>query len=152
MKTSQNGINFITKEEGLKLETYLDVAGLLTIGVGHLVNPDDNLVLGDKITYDEAMDFLKSDLLDVERCIANFIACDINQNQYDALASFIFNCGISAFKTSTLLKKLNMNDFTGAVKEFPKWSKITVKGIKQVHPSLLARRNREAELFNKELS
>jgi len=45
------------------------------------------------------------------------------QNQYDALCSFIFNIGGTAFKGSTMLKLLNQANYQGAADDFPKWKK-----------------------------
>ena len=67
----------------------------------------------------------------------------INQNQYDALCSFTYNVGIRAFIKSTLLKKINQNDFSGAANEFLRWNKVDGKP----HPGLTDRREQEKNLF-----
>ena len=69
----------------------------------------------------------------------------INQNQFDALVSFSFNCGSGALKKSTLLRKLNARDFSGAANEFLKWNKSN--GI--ILEGLVKRRKDERELFLK---
>jgi lysozyme len=155
MRISENGKNFLISQEGMVLKIYLDSVGKKTLGCGHLIIPEDleySLPVGTPITIDQAMDFLEKDLEIVERCINAYVTVDLSQNQYDSLCSFIFNCGVNSFASSTLLKKLNMGDFSGAAKEFEKWSKITVNGIKKVSPGLFNRRKREAELFSKEIA
>ena len=46
--------------------------------------------------------------------MANYVKVPLNQNQFDALVSFSFNCGAGALKTSTLLQKLNSCNYNGA--------------------------------------
>lgn len=69
----------------------------------------------------------------------------LTQNQYDALVSLVFNIGRGSFARSSLLKKLNAGDMTGAAQEFPRW--VYAKGKKL--PGLITRRNDEMELFLK---
>ena len=76
-----------------------------------------------KITQVQAEAYLKSDLTTYERAVNKYVKVPINQNQFDALVSFSFNCGIGALKTSTLLKKLNNKDYSGAAHELLKWNK-----------------------------
>jgi len=149
MKVSDNGKLFITQQEGLRLKVYLDSAGLPTVGVGHLILPEDNLHLGDEITYDEAMDFLDADLVKVENCMDKYLKVGLSQNAYDACCSLTFNIGVVAFKNSTLLKKINSYDLKGAASQFLVWDKITdpVSGKKVPLSSISKRRERESKLF-----
>ncbi|URO00941.1 lysozyme [Leclercia adecarboxylata] len=139
MKTSNNGIGFIRSHEGCVLTAYHDGGGVWTIGVGHTKGVKE----GQTITQDQADQFLADDLVPVETCINGHIAVTLNQNQFDALASFIFNLGEFAFTGSTLLKKLNAGDYTGAANEFPKWD----HDNGEVVQGLLNRRLDEKELF-----
>lgn len=139
MKTSNNGIGFIRSHEGCKLAAYLDGGGVWTIGVGHTKGVEK----GQTITQEQADKFLADDLAPVESCINGHVTAQLNQNQFDALASFVFNVGEAAFTGSTLLKKLNAGDYTGAANEFPKWDHdngVVVQG-------LLNRRLDEQALF-----
>ncbi len=88
MKTSQKGIDLIKSFEGCKLTAYQDSVKVWTIGYGHTsgVKP------GMKITQAQAEDFLKKDLAKFEKAV-NAIKQDFNQNQFDALVSFAYNCG-----------------------------------------------------------
>jgi len=151
MKLSDKGKKFLIDQEGLKLKVYLDTAGLPTVGVGHLIVPSDNLSMGDTITNEQAMDFLEDDVLEAEEAINQWVDADLTINMSDALISLIFNIGVGAFKKSTLLKELNLENYKLASLEFLKWSKITDPITKQkiTSSSILARRQRERELFDK---
>lgn len=139
MKTSDNGIGFIRAHEGCKLTAYQDGGGVWTIGVGHT----KGVKKGQTITQVQADKFLADDLAPVESCINGKVTAALNQNQFDALASFVFNVGESAFKGSTLLKKLNAGDYPGAANEFPKWCHDNGKTVQ----GLLNRRIDEQALF-----
>lgn len=118
MKTSNNGIRFIRDHEGCKLTAYMDGGGVWTIGVGHTRGVQQ----GQTITREQADAFLAQDLAPVENCINENVMVELNQNQFDALADFVFNTGEGAFTSSTLLKKLNASDYRGAADQFPRWA------------------------------
>ena len=139
MKTSDKGIGLIKRFEGLRLKAYLCPAGKPTIGYGHT----KGVKLGDVITEEEAEQLLLEDLIVVENEI-NKHNLDINQNQFDALVSFVYNVGVGNFRTSTLLKKIkaNPNDKTIA-NEFKRWVYSNGKRL----PGLVKRREEEAKLY-----
>ena len=139
MKTSDKGIGLIKRFEGLRLKAYLCPAGKPTIGYGHT----KDVKLGDVITEEEAEQLLREDLIVVENEI-NRHNLNLNQNQFDALVSFVYNVGIGNFRTSTLLKKIkaNPNDKTIA-NEFKRWVYSNGKRL----PGLVKRREEEAELY-----
>jgi lysozyme len=143
MKVSDAGIEFIKKEEGLKLNAYLDVAGIPTIGYG----TTSGVRMGDRITPEKAEEFLRRDLERVESAIMRNVPYGLTPKQFDALASFIYNVGIGAFTRSTLLKKLLASDIVGAANEFPKWNKSKVNSKLRPVDGLTARRNRERKMF-----
>ena len=97
------GLALVKTYEGLKLEAYRDTSGILTIGYGHTagVKPDD--IIG----AERAELLLEMDLMDVERAVSGLVKVPLNDNQFSALVSFVFNVGEGAFAKSTLLKKLN---------------------------------------------
>lgn len=143
MNISKNGIDFIKKEEGLVLNAYLCPANVWTIGYGHT----NGVKKGDKITEEKAEDFLVNDLLYSERIVNKMVKVKLNQNQYDALVSFVFNVGSGNFINSTLLKKLNAGANSDEIcVELRRW--IFSKGRKL--PVLVARRQRECELYQRE--
>ena len=131
----------ITKQfEGCQLEAYQDPIGKWTVGYGH-TGPD--VYRGLTITQDRADHLLMLDLLLAQNTVNNLVEPQINQNQFDALCDFVFNCGTGNFQSSTLLKLINANDLADAAKEFVKWDKAAGKPL----PGLLKRRQAEAALF-----
>jgi lysozyme len=143
MKISPHGIEAIKRHEGLRLQAYLDSAGVATVGVGHTAG----VKMGDVISVEQADQFLREDLAWVEAAIRNHVKVPLTQNQYDALCSLIFNIGAGGFQESTLLRKLNAGDYAGAADEFPRWNKATVQGSLTVIPGLSTRRTAERALF-----
>lgn len=143
-KTSANGQAFIKKHEKLELNAYPDPGTKgepYTIGYGHT----GGVKKTDKITEKQASDFLANDLKTAENAVKSKVTVPLNQNQFDALVSFIFNVGGGNFAKSTLLKKLNKKDYAGAADEFPKWN----KGGGKVLGGLVTRRKDERDLFLK---
>jgi len=147
MKTGKEGKNLIKKYEGFRSHAYVCPAGVNTIGFGTTVINGKPVPEGMKITLDEANVFLDADLYDFENGINSLVKVDLNQNQFDALVCFVYNIGLGAFKKSTLLRKLNGEDFDGASKEFLRWNKAGGK----VLPGLVRRRESEMNLFLKEV-
>ena len=149
MKASQigvKGLNLIKKYEGLRLKPYLCAAGLPTIGFGATYYPNGTKVkLTDKaISEFEASTMLGEMLKHYEKSVDSFTRDDITQNQFDALVSFAYNCGVGNLKGSTLLKKVNKDPFDKSIRqEFLKWN----KGGGKVLSGLTKRRTEEADLY-----
>lgn len=144
MKISNDGIAFIKREEGERLVGYLDSVGIPTIGVGHTGTVEGKPVAkGMVITPAQSTSLLLRDLAWVESAINGNVKVPLKQNQYDALCSFVFNVGRTAFVNSTLLKKLNAKDYAGAAGQLLQW-----KRAGTIADLLLPRRKRERELFN----
>lgn len=144
--TSDVGISLIESFEDLKLNSYDDGVGVWTIGIGTTVYPNGNRVKkGETITKDQAYQYFKNDLQSFENTVNNVVKVNINQNQFDALVSLAYNIGSSAISKSTLIKKLNQNDFKGAAEQFLVWN----KGGGKVMNGLVRRRKTEKELFEK---
>ena len=139
MKLSQKGLDFIKYFEGCKLKAYLDPAGIATIGYGNTRIAR----LGLKISSYQAEALLKEDII-IKEAEINRLNLNLNQNQFDAIVSFVFNLGIGNLKRSTLYKLLqkNPNNFMIAF-EFPKWRRANGKVI----PGLERRRKREAQMY-----
>lgn len=141
MKTGQHGIDLIKKYESCKLTAYLCPAKVWTIGYGHT----QGVKQGDKITQAQADKFLADDLESFEYYVRAVVFKELNQSQFDALVSFVFNGGSGNFKKSTLLKLLNEGKFTQAALEFSKWNKADGKVLE----GLTKRRESERLLFVK---
>lgn len=140
MKTSKNGISLIREFEGCKLTPYADTARKQTIGIGHLIKPGEHF---EAITEQQADDLLRHDLVAAELCVNQCVSVEVDQNEFDALVSFTFNLGGKRLLTSTLLEKLNNEDYDGAADEFLKWDKAS--GVES--SGLKRRREAERELF-----
>jgi GH24 family phage-related lysozyme (muramidase) len=144
MVTGNNGIDLIKKSEGCELDAYLDAVGIWTIGYGHTGTVDGKAIcFGMVITQDEAIELLKADLRKFEKSVEELVTTEINQNQFDALVSFTYNVGPGNLKKSTLLKKVNTDDFNGAAEEFLKWNKAGGRVLN----GLTTRREAEKKLF-----
>jgi lysozyme len=124
MKTSQVGRKAIALREGNILTAYRDTVGVITIGVGHTTAAGPPVVTpGMKITADQSDEILSRDLVAVENDVNSAVKVPLTQNQFDALVSFVFNVGGGAFRGSTLLRKLNARDYSGAADQFLVWVK-----------------------------
>ena len=139
MKTSPKGIALIKEFEGLRLKAYLCPGGVWTIGYGHTAGVKPGKVISEA----QAEEYLKADLISFERYL-NGLGLALNQNQFDALISLIYNIGIGNFQKSTLLRKarINAND-NSIMDEFLRW--VYSKG--RVLPGLQRRRLREVKLY-----
>jgi len=137
---SDNGFALTRSFEGLRLTAYQDCGGVWTIGYGH-TGPE--VRAGLTITEAKAETLLRSDLAASETCVNRAVNVPIAQNQFDALVDFCFNCGRGNLLQSTLLRKVNIGDFTGAAAQFGLWD----HAAGEVVEGLVRRRKAEAELF-----
>ena len=145
MKTSETGLQFIRREEGERLTAYADIIGVWTIGVGHTGAVDGKPVAkGMVISADKSRELLSADLLKFETAITRLVKVPLKQYEFDALVSLVFNIGETNFARSTLLKKLNTNDFKGAAEQFLAWKNAGGRPVQ----GLLNRRKREKDMFN----
>ncbi|MFI8415488.1 lysozyme [Serratia sp. NPDC078593] len=141
MNIGANGTDLIKKFEGLRLHAYQCSANVWTIGYGHTqgVRP------GDIIIQEEADKFLQLDIVESEHAVNQRVSVPLTQNQFDALVSFVFNVGVGHFSKSTLLKKINADDYDGCAQEFLRW--VHVGGVATA--GLIKRREAEQALFLK---
>jgi lysozyme len=169
MKTSKFGLEFVARWEGIVLHPYMDVGGLWTIGVGHLIKSTDSFstisnvkikeLLKSKdeqhpysellITREEALEILAKDVEEVEKALNIFVTVPLNQNQFDALVSFGFNCGTGVFRTSGACKALMAGDYRAVPEKLLDWSKVRIGGVLRTNIGLLNRRTAEGQLFSK---
>ncbi len=138
-RTNKNGLLLIKSFEGLRLKAYKDAVGIWTIGYGTTrgVRP------GQVISEAQAVQFLQADLTRFEKSIHPVIKTPINDNQFSALACFTYNVGPGAFRSSTLLRKLNAGDIRGAADELLRWDKAGGRTL----AGLTRRRKAERALF-----
>ena len=145
MKISSRGLELIKEFEGFSSTSYLCPAKIPTIGWGNTFWEDGRKVkMGEQISKEKALELLEYVVnKDFSQKIYPFIKVEVSQNQFDSMVSLAYNIGVEAFSKSTLLKKVNANDFKGAGEEFLRWNKA---GGKEVL-GLTRRRERERELF-----
>jgi lysozyme len=147
-KSSNNLIELIKQFEGFSAVPYMCPAGVATIGYGSTRYADGRKVTmtDNTITVDGAVQLLKQTLSQYELAVDSYCRDDINQNQFDALVDFAYNCGNGNLKSSTLLKKVNINpNDPTIVDEFKKWN----KGGGKVLKGLVKRREAEVNLYFK---
>ena len=144
MKLGKEGLSLIKRFEGLHIRAYLCPAGIWTIGFGHT---GSDVREGMEITEAKATELLVKDTSDAVLYLNNWMRRNLvplNQNQFDALVSFIFNVGVGNFRSSTLAKKLIAKD-PDAANELLRWNRAGGR----VMPGLTRRRVTELELFSK---
>lgn len=148
VKIGPEGLKLIKEFEGFRSKPYLCPANVPTIGYGATYYPDGKKVtMNDKpISEQYASQLLEGMLSTYEKAVDSYCRDDINQNQFDALVSFAYNLGNGALKSSTLLKKLNVNPNDVTIRdEFLKW----VKAGGRTLQGLVRRRQAEADLYFK---
>ena len=139
MKISQEGLSLIKKFEGLRLKAYKCSANVLTIGYGHTGGGKET----DKITLEEADSLLKKDIAKFEEYVSDNVMVKLNQSQFDALVAWTFNLGPGNLRESTMLKKLNNQEYESVPFEMRRWNKAGGKTL----DGLIRRREAESLLF-----
>lgn len=145
MIPSQKCVDLIKKFEGFRGKSYLDTAGIPTIGYGSTFWTDGSRVkLGQEVSMEGAEKLLCFHLAN----IIHMIPKNVNQNQHDALACLMYNIGVGNFRKSTLLKRVTANPDDPTIKdEFMKWTFARFRGSLQQLPGLLKRRTMECNLY-----
>lgn len=141
MNVSDRGINLIQHFESFYPKPYYCPAGVLTIGYGTVIK--DYRLFMNGITKEQALEMMMKEVNRNEKSINRLVKVPINQNQFDALISFVYNLGAGNLQASTLLRKLNSFEYLEAADEFPKWRKAGGKVLK----GLVRRRAAERNLF-----
>lgn len=146
MSTSPSGVELICGFEGLRLEAYDDGVGVWTVGFGTTKFPNGMRVKkGDNCTLEQAKSYMQNDLKEFEQTVNGAVGVPLNQNQFDALVSLAYNIGTTAFKNSTLVKRLNDENYKGAADQFNVWVNAGGKRMQ----GLVNRRAAEQALFLK---
>ncbi|KAJ2001693.1 hypothetical protein GGI06_005801 [Coemansia sp. S85] len=148
-KVNQAGLNLISKWEGFVAVPSPDPIGLPTVGYGHLCQKKNCAEVKYKfpLTKATAQLLLNDDIPKYTSCLADYLnnSVKLNDNQWAALASWVFNVGCGNAKSSTLVKRLNNGDApnTVAAQELPKWRMAGGKVLQ----GLVNRRADEVRLF-----
>lgn len=136
MKTSPAGRKFIADNEGFCSHAQGDY-GHLVIGYGHDLLPGESYL--DGISLDQAEGLLQQDIAKVDASMnAQHLALDFNQNQWDAIADFTFECGAGA------LIQLLAHGVDQIPEQLPRWHFAGGSSL----PGMIARRAAEIKLFN----
>lgn len=138
-------IDFLKELEGVEFKAYNDGAGFMTIGVGHLIKPNESHLLTATLDSVDVDHLLFQDLKDFEIRLKKVIDIKkLTQGQFNALISFAFNVGSSALEKSTLLKKIKSKSSRQEIEsEFLKWNKAGGK----VMNGLTNRRKKEIKMY-----
>jgi GH24 family phage-related lysozyme (muramidase) len=145
-KVNQKGLELIMAFESLQTEAYTDGVGTLTIGYG----TTKGVRRGMKISQAQAEELLKIDLRSAGRSVMSMVKMPLNDDQFSALTSFVYNVGPEAVAASTLLRVLNEGDYEQASDEFLIWDgggRSYSPDASQVIPGLSLRRQAERALF-----
>jgi lysozyme len=148
MRISPSGLKLIVGFEGkLRLmpdgtyQAYKCPANVWTIYAGVTEGVYEGMI----VTEAQGEQMFRREISKFEAAVNRLVKVEINQNQFDALVSFAYNCGEGALARSSILKRLNAGDYVGASRAFGAWN----KGGGRVLKGLVARRAREASLFLK---
>ena len=144
MRISQTGLALIKHFEGLRTTAYRDVSGTWTIGYGHT---GPRAKSGATVSEQEAELLLSRDVAWAEDAVSTSVDVELNQNEFDALVSLVFNIGANGFFRSTCLARLNDGDRTGAADAMLWWNKATIDGQLKEVAGLVRRRADERALF-----
>jgi lysozyme len=140
MHISDEGFDLIKHFEGCELEAYKCAAGVWTIGYGHTKDVQE----GDVWDKEKAEFMLWRELEDeYEVYVNDLVTVPINQSQFDALVSWVYNLGPANLKNSTMLKKLNAGEYEEVPSQMKKWNKANGKVLE----GLIRRRAAESLLF-----
>lgn len=155
MNVSPRCIEVIKHHEGVRYKPYRCPAKLWTIGVGHVMYPDQaKLPMPERMaialhpeddrtwTREEVDAILANDLARFERGVTQYCGA-LTQGQFDAVVCFAFNLGLGTLQRSTLRQKILRRDYEAAAAEFLKFTKAGGK----VLPGLVKRRGDERAMF-----
>ena len=156
MNVSADAIKMIAHHEGLRFKPYRCPALLWTIGVGHVLYPDQAKIPMDQrgayplrsednrqFTKDEVDGILRSDLQRFERGVGQLIPVALTQGQFDACVSFAFNVGLGTLQRSTFRQKVIRGEKDAAIASLLQYCKAGGKVLR----GLENRRKDEAALF-----
>ncbi|MDO9092628.1 MAG: glycoside hydrolase family protein [Rubrivivax sp.] len=163
----QEAVDLIKSFEGIpdgdpstvNIDAYLCPANVWTIGWGHAIMDGGVQLKGAAhkararalfpggITRNQAEALLRGDLVPRAASVSRLLKVAVNDGQFGALISLVFNVGLGNFGASTLLRKLNAGDMAGAADQFLAWDKARVNGVLKALAGLTRRRKAERAMF-----
>ncbi|MEM7711099.1 MAG: lysozyme, partial [Pseudomonadota bacterium] len=144
MRTSRQGLDLIKSFEGFRARSAALGNGRWIVGYGHTRTARDGLEISEA---DAAKILRHYDLPPIEAAIHRLVLATIHQNQFDALASFAFNLGLDAFRTSDVLAHVNAGEPLKAACAMGAWRRARVNGRTITIDALVRRRAMERALF-----
>ena len=133
---SASALVAIALHEGYRENAYVPLAGdVPTIGFGTTTG----VKLGDKTSPEKALQAALRDIQKFEGALKQCVNVPLTQGEYDVYISLSYNIGSNSFCRSTLVKKLNGQDYEGACKEILRWDKFQGQRL----PGLTKRRQEE---------
>lgn len=136
MNTSPEGRQKLALREGRRNRAYKDTKGIWTIGVGHT---GPNVYEGLVWTNQQIDDAFADDIKWAEDAVNKYVKVPLEQHQFDALVSWVFNIGETGFRRSTALKLLNEKLYDMVPEAMLMWNK---------PPEIISRRESEARQFD----
>jgi len=109
-----------------------------TLGFGNT----EGVKMGDTTTPPKALQRALSSIFAYEGAVKRCVKVPLHQHEYDAYLRLAYNIGAAAFCSSTLVKKLNAGDYSGACAEISRWDRFNGKPL----PGLTRRRAEERAL------
>lgn len=150
MTTSLEGMHLIAGFEGYRSVAYLDSASVWTIGFGTIKYPNGTRVKkGDTCTKEQALMWKKHDIAYFEEKVNKIITVPLKQGQFDALVSFVYNIGETAFANGRVDDLINTGKTEEALKIWASYNKARVSGVLRPIAGLTNRRNAEIAYFRK---
>ena len=141
IKAQEGEPSYTAKKDGkLKNGTQL-----YSIGLGHQIQPNESYLMESTLNDEQVLEIFRKDIENIRLSMNKVIKVPVDKNQQLALLSLRYNIGENAFNTSTLLKLLNSGNYDGASARFAEWR--LSEGM--INKGLVARRERERQLFNK---
>jgi lysozyme len=162
MKASKKLLDMLKHHEGVRYKPYLCPGKLWTIGVGHVMYPEQARIPSTpdgmerrkawplrpednrQWSVEEVDRILAKDVERFERGVLRFIPIKLSQNEFDAILSFAFNLGLGTLQRSTLRQALIRGDKKAAMQSLRKYNKAGGKVLR----GLDTRRKDEEALFN----
>lgn len=142
-RVSRAAIELISRFEGYRCKAAQLPDGRWMIGYGHTLTARE----GAEVTPEDAEALLLYDLIAVTHAINEWTYAPLTANQFDALASFVFNIGLDNFRRSGVLKRLNEGALIQAACAMELWRKAEFGGERIVIDALVRRRASEKALF-----
>ncbi len=144
---SAQGLALIQEHEGFQPEPLHVAEGVWFVGYSHVRMGGPGLA----VNQNEAAEILSRDLAPFEHLVNARVSQPLTQSQFEALVSFAFSIGATAFEQSQVLRRVNAGDMCAAACAMDAWRKADVAGDLVVVDALVRRRAAEKALFLKDL-